>query len=198
MKFLLTSSFVTLIILIIVSACSDRYSVREGVPSATQIQATSKVIKGDEKKVELLEKEEVSISKKNTVFYGDWIVTGVLKSAPVSTHDDDDIKFLKGKKITYSEGNAIFDGNVLTRPFYSESSISKKDFFPLYYVDLEELGMQTDSVISIDVCSDQKCIDDWPGIGRNNIGGSFIIKDKDTLIVSKGGDFFELKRVEPK
>ncbi|NQX67317.1 hypothetical protein HQN90_14440 [Paenibacillus alba] len=190
-------SLITLFFALTGTACTYQNSEKKVLNTTSQIQETSLNIKTDEKKTNSQIPDE-STSKTDEIFFGSWIVKGVLASASISTHDNADIQYLEGKKINYSAETASFDENILKNPYYKMTVVAKERFSSINGVDFEELGINAKSVTWIDVYRDPNYSDYWPGVGKNNIGGSFMIKDKDTLIVSKGGDFFEISRVEPK
>ncbi|NEW04698.1 hypothetical protein GK047_01520 [Paenibacillus sp. SYP-B3998] len=135
--------------------------------------------------------------KKDEVFYGEWVIKKLLASDSITTHGDEDIQFLLGKKITYSADSVIlYNETTLKNPHYKLSLNTKEEFSKENdnEISLEQLGIEGNSVTSVMIYEDEASKVPWIISGKNKIGWSFMIKDKDTLIIGNGGDFFELVR----
>ncbi|MCP1309855.1 hypothetical protein [Paenibacillus tyrfis] len=139
---------------------------------------------------------KVSLKQENEDFYGEWIVKGVLSSGPIgsiTTHSSEDLKSFEGKKIVYSSNVASFEDKIITSPIYKKTIITKEQFYKETEISFDDLGINKDTCIAVEVFLDKDLRKPWIG-GRNVIGQGFLIKNKNTLIVGSGGDFFELIR----
>jgi len=124
-------------------------------------------------------------------YIGQWQIVKELAFAPASTYSNDDIKAIIGKKLTLSKESATCFGdkaeylnNKAVNPDYKKTVISKEDFEMNNRVTFDKLGITGDSITQIDAAD-----------AKGN-GATFFIKDNNTLILSGGGVFFELKRVQ--
>lgn len=124
-------------------------------------------------------------------YYGQWQIEKELSYAPASTYSYDDIRAIIGKRFMFSKDGATCFGdkveylsNTAINPFYKETVISKRDFEESNKVTFDKLGIKGDSIIQVDV------------FDANDNGCTFFIKDDDTLILSGGGAYFELSRID--
>ncbi|MDF2571460.1 MAG: hypothetical protein K0R55_3064 [Sporomusa sp.] len=122
-------------------------------------------------------------------FYGQWVIKKLLAFGPVGTYSNDDIKNIEGRKLSFSKESASCFGDqmkylndVAINPIYKKTVVSKSDFITGYRLNLDGIGIKSDSIIQINA-SDSK-----------GNGCVFFIKDNDTLILVGGGAFFELAR----
>jgi hypothetical protein len=135
-----------------------------------------------------------SLTVKNVVeepYLGQWQIKKELAFAPASTYSNDDIKAMIGKKLTFSKESATCFGdnieylnNTAVNPTYKKTVISKTDFQTNNRVTFERLGITGDSITQIDAAD------------AEGNGSTFFIKDNNTLILSGGGVYFELTRIQ--
>lgn len=121
-----------------------------------------------------------------TSYYGEWMVQKVLAYG-IGTYSSDDAEKLVGKSLNFSTDKAsIFTDQpsdsevVINSPEYQETTVSSNDFQADYKMSFDTLGISTDSVTEVQVT------------GQNEIGGVFLLKDSNTIIMIAGGTYFEL------
>ncbi|AIQ14549.1 hypothetical protein PDUR_23660 [Paenibacillus durus] len=73
---------------------------------------------------------------------------------------------------------------------YKKTTLSEQDFFTLNYVNLKELEFTGDQVQFVEVYT--KSDEAWY---TTNQQGTFIVLDKDRLVLLIGGVYFNLKRI---
>lgn len=127
---------------------------------------------------------------KQEIFYGQWVIKGVLAYGPVGTYSQDDIKTIAGRKLSFSREQASCFGDQLKyvddiaiNPVYKKTVVSASDFVTAYRLTLAALGVTSDAISQIQASD------------AHGNGCIFFIKDNDTLILAGGGVFFELVRV---
>lgn len=108
-------------------------------------------------------------------YYGRWVVDKVAGYTPITTGEEE----LLNKKASYAKDEASFDDQTWDQPVYQSVKITKDDFLDGYRVELTDLGIDADEIESVDI--------DGADIGP---GGSFFVKDKDTLLILWDGVFF--------
>jgi len=182
---------VSLLLVFAFSACSQgKEKDNTGSKSNVSTSAPSSVMSNQTETVSNSDNSTDSKEIEKT-YFGQWQIVKELAFGPVSTYSSDEIKNLIGKRLTFSKESATCFGDnveylskIAINPNYRRTVISKKDFEENYGVTFEMLGITRDSIIRIDASD-----------AMEN-GSTFFIKDNDTLILSGGGVFFELKRVE--
>lgn len=122
--------------------------------------------------------------------YGDWAVSGhVLSNPQGSTYSQEEIEDMIGKELTYAENQATFDGETLEHPYYQTATVTKEEYEADGVVTFADLGIDSDSVMDITVCTDPQFQDVWV------IPACFVfVVDKDHLIIRGDGEFFALAR----
>ncbi|MCD1260537.1 hypothetical protein B5M42_017180 [Paenibacillus athensensis] len=123
----------------------------------------------------------------------------LLASTQTTTHSEEDIQYLLNKEITYAADLVtLYFGAVLNNPYYKVYSVGEEKFLSDNdsEITFKQLGIETKSVTEILVYENEQSKSPWIGYEteKNKMGWSFIIKDKDTLIMGSGGDYFELVR----
>lgn len=177
-----------IIICILITSCNSSYASnkvpQEQVPHINKIEQSISPDKNG------------NLKQDNEDFYGEWVVKGVISSGPIgsiTTHSDEDLKYFEGKRIIYKPDVAGFEDELIRNPFYKKTTVSKEQFYKETEISFEELGINKDTCIEVEVYLDSNFRKPWIG-GKKIIGQGFLIKDKNTLIVGNGGDFFELTR----
>lgn len=123
-------------------------------------------------------------------WYGDWIITKKVASGKVSAYSDEQIKSFINKKIYYGSDKASFDVSVQSLPYYDIKTLSDSDFFNLSNVNVTDIGINSKSVVEVQIYSD-KALKNF----CNFTGGNFFIKDANTLIILDGGVYFEARKL---
>lgn len=133
-----------------------------------------------------LNTELPSATDNQSSYYGEWTVQKVLAYG-IGTYSSDDALKLVGKSLIFSVDVAeVFTDQpsdtpaVINSPEYQETTISGNDFQEEYQMSFDTLGISTNSVTEVQV------------IDQNEVGGVFLIKDSDTIIMIAGGTYFEL------
>lgn len=130
-----------------------------------------------------------SNSTEQEIFYGKWVITKCVARNKISTYSKEDTKGIIGKKMVYSEDLIIFNNVILKKPYYHKSVVRRSEFNAgtNNIVTFKNLGIKSESVISVEVYKNSKLAWEDPG-------SSFFIINKDSLIMIDNGDFFELSR----
>lgn len=122
-------------------------------------------------------------------FLGDWTINLVSAYGAAGTYGREDAESLIGKTMSFSADRASCFGDqasdiekMAKNPAYSITNISAENFLSDYRMTFDSLGITTDSVVQVSAADSE------------GNGCTFLIKDKDTLIVYGGGTFFELVR----
>lgn len=129
-------------------------------------------------------------SKNNEkAYYGKWVVQKVLAYGQAGTYSRDDAETLIGKSLDFSAGAAtiITDQSSepvvnMSNPEYQESVVSGSDFQTDFGMSFVELGISENSITAVEVAD------------SDGTGGTFLIKDSNTIIFVAGGTYFELTR----
>ncbi len=121
--------------------------------------------------------------------FGDWSV--VRSSCPgICAMSNEEANSWVGLTASLTEFGVAFGGYSCQDTTYESHRVSKLDFLRSSRFDLEELGILTEEVQELTVsCEDQEWIAP---------GSSFLVRDKETIIASWDGVYFELKRARPK
>lgn len=133
--------------------------------------------------------QDPSTSDENQpIYYGDWIISKV-QAAGVGTYSEDDVKVLIGKTLSYSADKASYFGDdisyvekVTTTPVYTETLYTEGEFVEFYRIPTDLLGLDGDEITEISITD------------ADGYVSTLILKDKDTMLVSGGGTYFELTR----
>lgn len=123
-------------------------------------------------------------------FMGNWAISKFLASdTGGSAYDSGTINELIGRPLIFSEEKATcFGDNIdvmnhtVSNPSYKRETLSNEELYQNYRVTFNMLGITTDSLTQISVYD------------NTNNGCTFFVVDNDTLILTGGGDFFQLKR----
>ena len=122
-------------------------------------------------------------------YYGDYKISKVLAYGQSGTYSKEDAEDLIGKEMSFTADSATGFGDqasyldtVIKKPAYSATDYTSADFIGYYRMSFDLLGLSQDKVTEI-AYKDSK-----------GNGGTFLIKDEDTLIVVGGGTYFELAR----
>lgn len=176
------------IMLSMISGCNSVYNKEE----KGEKEAISKV---EDKNSINLTGSPSPLVQENADFYGTWEIKKKIAFGRIYELSDEQINDLIGEKIEYSPNFIKFGKDIFRNPKYSRYVVPEKEFFNNNgYTDFKEVGLKGNSVIMIDVECDKEDEDNF----RYSFlfVKDFFIKDKDTLIASQGGVFFELKRVK--
>ncbi|GAB6990689.1 hypothetical protein [Paenibacillus pini] len=112
-------------------------------------------------------------------YFGDWTVTGLAGSSPISTEVD---QSLIKTKASYSNEKASFGKNEILTPQYKELNLTNEEFLNEYRIELNDIGVKSESVKTVS-------INNW-----TNAGSLLIIKDDQTMIFLWDGNYYELKK----
>lgn len=134
-------------------------------------------------------------NKQQEEFFGEWVIENKLAYGRVSIYGEDNIGKLLNKKISYSKELACFDNHFLKNPKYKKTVLKKDEFFEMYSMPFETLGIESDSVVEVVVYTDDNFNDLWFSTEESSTGSTFLVKNKNTLILIDGGAYFTLKRV---
>ena len=118
------------------------------------------------------------------LYYGTWNVTSCISVAPVSALSPEEIEQLQGTDITYEGDRFVWNGEVCAAPAYQENTETSEDFALSYNNSLtfSDLGLTGSEATAVTV-------DNWDAFGKY-----FYVKDKNTLVISYNGAFFEASR----
>lgn len=150
---------------------------------------------GDMNKTVIIQKwDDIDNSKQtDESFFGQWVIKKLIASGPVGSYGPEDIKKILSRKLSFSAEKSSCFGDeikyldeVAINPVYKRDVVTRDDFATgyRYRLTFDDLGINNDSIIEV-IVADSK-----------NKGCLFYIKDNNTLILSGGGDFFELDREE--
>jgi hypothetical protein len=112
-------------------------------------------------------------------YFGAWNVEDAIASAAVSTAPDDS---LKGASVAYSIEAASFGEESVQNPQYVEKELTDAEFLSEFRTAPADLGLEGGTVRIVEVA-------DW-----TNPGGTFLVKDENTLIFLWDGNYYEMKR----
>ena len=188
MKWLMTTFFALAILITILSGCQNIF---EKVKSGSNSDAITNNDRSEEplnivNSEDNLEKEIVN----DEDFYGEWIIKQYYPFTGVTEYSVTDAEKLLGKRIIYSYNSVSFDEKSCNAPCFYIETVSKKDFEELNYYTFQQLNLETESIAAVDVYTDKDLKSLW-----DSIGSSFLIKDKNNLILFEGGVYFDLVRV---
>jgi hypothetical protein len=145
-------------------------------------EAAGKIAEGDAKK-----KANAEQAAQET-FYGNWIVKRDLKTASVSAYGQREIDKVINSKLVYSASLAKFNDISNPNPKYVKTEFTEETFKRVSQLSLKDLGIDTKSVVVVDVYTSNN--EYWLG----SPAGHFIVKGKNTLILADQGQYFELVR----
>lgn len=156
--------------------------------SKTNLKENTESIKKDNKTDNL--KDTTKINKNTEIFYGNWVIKNVVAYGKVGTYSSEDAEKLLNKTLSFSVDKASCFGeqiedinNIAINPVYTKTILSKSDFESGHKITLKQLGINSDPITRVHV-------EDSKGNGCN-----FYIKDDNTLILSAGGTYFELDKI---
>jgi hypothetical protein len=118
-------------------------------------------------------------SSNSPSYFGDWTVTSLVGSTPISASVDE--SFI-GMKATYTNEKASFGKDEILNPEYKEQDITNDDFLNENRNQLIDIGIESESVKTVS-------INNW-----TNAGSLLIIKDDQTMIFLWDGNYYEMKR----
>lgn len=130
-----------------------------------------------------------STDTQKELFFGEWTIAKNIANNKVSAYSKDEIEKMIGKKVTYSDALASFDNNICSSPSYKEMTIITKEEDKNNYVKFADLGIKSESIISIEVFTNKEQSKSWI-----SPGSFFYVKDQNTLILVDDGACFELTR----
>ncbi|MCK4261462.1 MAG: hypothetical protein KAX49_21015 [Halanaerobiales bacterium] len=130
--------------------------------------------------------EQESINQKNE-YFGEWVVIKEVASGLVLAVSDDEIKNLIGKTLIFSKEKAKFGNQIMDNPQYEETYMTNEKFVEWHNLNLLNIDIYEQRVKQVEIYSKNK--EYW-----YSFGGSFYIKDKETLIVYWKGVYMELNR----
>lgn len=199
-KFRIICLFVIFITLsIFVSACSNNLpsktaagnqpttSSSEAVISSTSTESS---VVNQSSGLSAVHSSQSTNSQATESFMGKWTITKLLFSNPRgSTYDSETINKLIGRELTFTSEKATCFGDdikyidsTILNPVYTKETLSNDDMNVDYRVNFKNLGITTNSIIQVTISS------------ANGACNTFLIIDNNTLILTGGGDFFQLKR----
>lgn len=134
--------------------------------------------------------QTASSSTNTETYIGTFKITKLLaQSLGGSTYDSATINKLIGKEIVFTTEKATCFGDdisyiskTVVKPKYERIAISDDELYTDYRVTFKSLGITTKTVIKITVT------------GQDGNSCTFLIKDRNTLILIGGGAFFEINR----
>ncbi len=127
----------------------------------------------------------VPASKKD--YFGEREIKRVIGSAPVTGLSQKEIDALVGIKIAYNDGISKSGHLQCKAPHYEEEIVSRNEFFALYFISPEKIGITSNAILMVRV--EEKPGDLWLAPGS-----VFCVRDRDTLIAIHGGTCFEMHR----
>ena len=92
------------------------------------------------------------------VFYGEWVVKGVVAEGRVTTYGEDELQAVIGVKVTYSADSATFSDSVCRSPHYVETRELENAY---EHVSYEQLGIRGDSAMRVVVYCDREGRNRW-------------------------------------
>lgn len=126
-------------------------------------------------------------TEKKEEYYGTWVIQNVLAYGSAGTYSKEDAESLIGKELILSSTEATYFGDdpsylekASTSPTYLESDLTAEDLATNYRITFETLGIDSKSVPQVSVMDKEELV------------CTFLIKDKNTLIIVGGGTFFQL------
>lgn len=121
-------------------------------------------------------------------FYGEWVVTRLVSTTPITAMTDEYAKEFIGKTVTYSAKVARFGQEELLNPRYSKKVLDEVALFEGFHMRTKDFGFLAEpSAIIVDVV-------EADGQFWTNRGSSFFLLDNDTLVTWWDGGFFEMRR----
>lgn len=164
----------------------------------TKDESTKKNDNDKTKSEDIISKDKNNDNTKNSSgeksaekFYGTWTISKDLTtSKQITTYSSDDIKSIIGQKLIFSKEKATAFGEstdtlkqTIESPVYKKNVISKAKFEEEWKITFKDLGIQGDSITEVNVSNSK---------GENTC--DFLIVDDNTLILSGGGVFLQLKK----
>ena len=130
-------------------------------------------------------------STKEVTYYGLWRIEKTIGTLKIYALSEKEVKLYLGKEIFYSKKVATDGDYTCKDPIYKRIIETREDALRYGKLDLKKIGINTVSVINIDVYAKE-------GGLCPIIGASFYIKNNDTLIIGIDGVMFEMNRVSDK
>lgn len=164
----------------------------------TKDESTNKNDNDKTKSKDIISKDKNNDNTKNSSeekasekFYGTWTISKDLTtSKQITTYSSDDIKSIIGQKLIFSKEKSTAFGEsidtlkqTIQNPIYKKNVISKARFEEEWKITFKDLGIQGDSVTEVNVSSSK---------GESTC--DFLIVDDNTLILTGGGVFLQLKK----
>lgn len=150
--------------------------------NSTSVQAASS------KTVTNSNDKDANQTSNTETFYGQWKIDKVVGSSRVSAYSESDINNIIGKNLSFSKDESSCFGDDISslnetvkNPSYNKTTVSNDTFQTGYRTNYSISNGNVTQVQINDKTGFPACI--------------FYIKDNNTLILSGGGDFFQLSRV---
>lgn len=121
-------------------------------------------------------------------FYGEWVVTRLVGTTPITAMTDEYAKEFIGKTATYSDRLARFEEERLLKPRYSKRVLGEMALFEYFHMRPENFNF-LDGIPATIVDVVNEGGRDW-----TNQGSSFFLLKDGSLVTMWDGGFFEMKR----
>ena len=122
---------------------------------------------------------------------GTWRIVKILPTRNAQCWDEDQAKSMLGTTLTYREHAMVWHGGVEPIAAALSRTLSRRGFLDEYKVDLQELGIATESVEEIDLQHEDA---DVTGGTTEVPGDTIVVAGRGRIVVSACGVFYSAVR----